>query len=335
MAEQLEAVLVRAAQLTTSGRPRAAIELLRPMLTAHPEHAAAWCRLSVACLDAGALDEALDAAKRAIMLGERSWAHRLASLALVELERYPEAVASAREAARREPMDWRCHVTLAEALGPTAPGGAVVAARRAVHLAPNEVRPHEVLGDAAARTGDVPMARRAYRDALRLDPGNGHVQAGLARLSERPAPVAEQPVRRPVRFGRVQRVAVWLLVRRVAMWLAVGSFLLLVAGLPRPSPLLGWLGLGLLLFVPGVAAHGWLRLPAGSRVGLGVLRRVEPLAPIAVVSLCVSMLLLLVWTGALVLGAQGMGLLGGVLAGALGPAALGWVCLWRLMSHTR
>src|SRR2546429_4986278 len=48
MAETIDAVLVRAAQLTTDGRPRAAIELLRPVLVVHPDHSGAWCRLSVA-----------------------------------------------------------------------------------------------------------------------------------------------------------------------------------------------------------------------------------------------------------------------------------------------
>src|SRR5947209_3316423 len=182
MAESVDAVLVRAAQLTADGRPRAAIELLRPVLVVHPEHSAAWCRISVAYLDLGDLDQSLDAAKKAITLGERSWAHRLASLALVELGRHAEAVASAREAVRRDPQDWRCHVALAEALGETEPRDAIAAARKAIELAPHEARPHEVLGDLALRGQDLGLARRAYRDAARLDPGNQHVADRLREL---------------------------------------------------------------------------------------------------------------------------------------------------------
>jgi Flp pilus assembly protein TadD len=339
MAEPIETVLVRAAHLTTSGRPFAAIELLRPMLVVHPEHAAAWCRLSAAYLDVGRVEESLAAAERAIALGEISWAHRLASLALTELGRYDEAVSSAREAARRDPMDWRNHVTMAEALGPTSANEAVVAAHRAVHLSPNEARPLEVLGDVATGVPDVALARRAYRDALRLDPGNEHIVASLDRLSSRSRlepVVREQPAgEQLVRFGRAQRTAVWLLVRRAAMWLAVGSFLLLIAGPAGPSPLPVWFGLGLVLFVFGIAGHGWLVLPPGARVGISVLRRTDPLAPIALVLLCASVLSLVVWTIAVALGANGKQVLGVVLACSAVCAALGWVCLWRLKVSTR
>jgi tetratricopeptide (TPR) repeat protein len=335
MAESVDAVLVRAAQLTADGRPRAAIELLRPVLVVHPELSAAWCRISVAYLDAGELDQSLDAAKRAITLGERSWAHRLASLALVELGRHAEAVASAREAVRRDPVDWRCHVALAEALGSTAPSDAVAAARKAVELAPHEARPHEVLGDAALRVRDTGLARSAYRDALRLDPGNEHVAASLGRVGSRgrPAerPAVERPAARPARFGRVQRTALWLVVRRSAAWLAVGSFVLLIAGLPSPSPLLVWFALALALFVLGLAGIGWLGLPNGARVGLAVLRRAEPLILVAAALLGVAELFLVTWTVALAFGSRGMQLV----TVALGCAGLSLAIVWLGLRRLR
>ena len=338
MADPIDTVLLRAAQLTADGRPHAAVELLRPVVTDYPDHAAAWCRLAVALLDTGALDESLAAAKRAITLGERSWAHRLASLALVELGRHDEAVACASEAVRRDPTDWRCHVALAEALGPGAAEEALTTARRAVALAPGEARPLEVLGDAAARMQDLPLARKAYREALRLDPGNVHVAASLDRLSSRTAPVAPEPpppAVPPAPFGRSERIAVWLLLRRMAGWLVAGALVLLLAGRPSPSPALIWPGFGLMLFMLGLAGHGWLRLPPGGRAAFAVVLRVEPLAVVATLSLAVSVLLLAVWTVGLSLGARGMQLLGVVLGGAILALGLGWLGLWRLKVRAR
>src|SRR6266496_1320278 len=83
----IDAVLVRAARLSDLGRPRAAIAVLASALRVDPGHPVAWCRLSAAYLDIGEARESLDAAKRAMTLGEPAWAHRLASLALVELSR--------------------------------------------------------------------------------------------------------------------------------------------------------------------------------------------------------------------------------------------------------
>ncbi|MFL6145324.1 MAG: tetratricopeptide repeat protein [Labedaea sp.] len=339
MADLIDAVLLRAARLTADGRPHAAVELLRPVITDHPDHSAAWCRLAAALLDTGALDESLAAAKQAISLGERSWAHRLASLVLVELGRYDEAVACAAESVRREPTDWRCHVALAEALGPGAAEEALTAARRAVALAPGEARPLEVLGDAAARMQDLSLARKAYREALRLDPGNVHVAASLDRLSSRTAPapaaVAPLPVVPPAPFGRSERIAVWLLLRRAAGWQVAGALVLLLAGQPSPSPALIWPGFGLVLFVPGLAGHGWLRLPPGGRAALPAMLRVEPLAVVCGASLAVSVLLLAVWTVALSIGAGGMQLLGLALGGAIVALGLGWLGLWRLKVRAR
>ncbi|MGX7827277.1 tetratricopeptide repeat protein [Actinokineospora sp. 24-640] len=185
MAELIDAVLADAARLTAAGRPQAAIETLRPVIAEHPDHPGAWCGLAAALLDVGDAQHCLDAAKRAITLGEPAWAHRLASLALTELGRHEEAAISARESARRSPGDWRGYVTLAEALGPIAPAEALAAARRAVASAPEEPRTHEVLGSAAERAGDADAAREAYAESLRLDPTNPDVREALARLGRR------------------------------------------------------------------------------------------------------------------------------------------------------
>lgn len=245
----------------------------------------------------------------------------------------------AREAVRRDPADWRCHVALAEALAPTEPDEAIEAARRAILLAPRESRPHEVLGDIAAAADDVALARRAYRDALRLDPGNEHIAASLAGLTARPAPEEpppppSRPVFPPAQFGRPQRIAVWLLVRRISVWLTAGSFLLMIAGLSDPTPVLAWFGLGLLLFVMGLAVRGVLRLPPGGQVSAAALRRAEPLVLASLALLGIALLVLVMWTVAVVLGARGMQMLTVVWACAGISAGLAWLNLWRLKLRT-
>ncbi|MPZ79638.1 MAG: tetratricopeptide repeat protein [Actinophytocola sp.] len=343
MAEQIgsiDTVLVRAAHLTAEGRPESAIAMLRPALELFPEHSAAWCRLAAAQLDAGEPGESLAAAKRAMALGERSWAHRLASLALVELGRYGEAVVSAREAVRRDAADWRCHVTLAEALTHDAPAAAVKAARAAVALAPDQPRVHEVLGDATVATHDWPAAESAYRAALRLDPANDDIVAKIDRLVRRHP---EHPERRgrPVRtraaprFGRIERVCLFLAVRRASVWQAVGTVVLLVAGLPSPSGLLVWFGLGVVVFVGTLSWRGWLGLPPAARVPLPELSKREPLIAGSAVLLGVSVLLLIVWNVLLALGsAPGL-----VLVGSVGCAAVAvansWYGLWRVWAGSR
>jgi len=305
--QSIDSALIQAARLTAEGRPESAIAVLRPALQQFPDHSVAWCRLSAALLEAGEPTLSLEAAKRAMTLGERSWGHRLASLALLELGRHDEAVVSAREAVRRDAADWRCHVALAEALVAGAPVEAVRVARTAVALAPEQPRAHEVLGDAAVAAHEWLEADRGYRAALRLDPDNEDVTAKVARLARRPPERPERerrPARVPVRprFGRAQRVAVYLAVRRAAAWQAVGVLVLLIAGLPSPSGLLAWVGLGIAVFVVALTVRGWLALPAGGRVAPRELSTREPQAAAGGVLLGVSVLLLLVWTVLLVLG---------------------------------
>lgn len=303
----IDEVLVRAARLSDLGRPRAAIAVLESALEVDPGHPVAWCRLSAAYLDIGEARESLNAAKRAMTLGEASWAHRLASLALVELGRHDEAVVSAGEAVRRDPEDWRGLVTLSEALAHAEPEQAVRAARAAVDRAPEEPRTHEVLGDAAMLAHDWMLAEHAYRDAAVLDPSNQDVIAKLDRVIRRPADDPRRR-RRPVhtrstpKFERVHRVSWYLAVRRPALWQAIGVFVLLVAS---PAGGLAWVGLGVVLFVGVLAWRGWTRLPAGSRLSLAVLFEKVPMAVVGGAALALAVVALLVWTVAVALGAAG------------------------------
>lgn len=334
----IDTVLIRAARLSEEGRPRAAIAVLESALEADPEHPAAWCRLSAAYLDIGEPRESLDAAKRAITLGEPAWAHRLASLALVELGRHDEAVVSAGEAVRRDPNDWRGLVTLSEALAHDDPEQAIRAARAAVERAPEEGRAHEVLGDAAMLAHDWMLAENAYRDAVAIDPENEDVTAKLDRVVRRPG---DDPRRRrhPVRsrggapaFQRVHRVAWYIAVRRAAAWQVAGAFVLLVAS---PVGFLAWYGLGFAAFVGVLAWRGWAGLPEGAQVPLDVLWAKAPLAVVGGVALGVSVVALLVWAAVLAIGSVVTLLLVVALFCALVAVANTWFGLWRTWSRSR
>ncbi|RZS30388.1 Tfp pilus assembly protein PilF [Herbihabitans rhizosphaerae] len=329
----LAVVLLRAAELTADGEPKAAIALLRPTVARYPDHPEAWCRLAAAYLDAGEPSESLDAAKAAMRLGERSWAHRLASLALIELGRDDEAVVSAREAARRDPADWRCHVTLAQALRRKESEHSLAAARRAVDLAPDEARTHEVLGDSALAAQQWSQARTAFTEAVRLDPENGHARESLTKLAGvapvRATPRAPGRPTAPTRLGRAQLTALWLVVRRAGVWLGAGAFVLLIAGMPEPSTFLAWFGLLSLVLVLGVLGQGWRSLPHSARVTPRVLLAGRPALAAAVGLLALGLIVLAVWTAALALGARGLQALPAVLVCGLLAAGLGWLAVSR------
>lgn len=300
MSEPTTVVLLRAAELTASGKPRQAIDLLRPLVAANPRHAEAWCRLAAAHLDLGEADQALDSAKRAMVLdGEPAWPQRLAALALSDLGRHQEAAVAARESVRRKPGDWRCYVVLAEVLADS-PDGAVEAFDSALHasqLAPSEARAFQVLGDAALRTRDWGTAEHAYRTAIKLDPSDADSKANLAtvqrRRSSKPAPV------------QLNKLQVWRALRMLSLLLIGGGLLALIAGMPRPTPYLGFFTGALVLCCLVVA----LRLrPFRMLFGLRKLA-------VTVSLLAASTLILTAWTVALLFGATTMQ-----------PLVLSWLC---------
>ncbi|WP_367131603.1 tetratricopeptide repeat protein [Saccharothrix sp. HUAS TT1] len=304
MGEPIAVVVMRAAELTARGLPHQAIRLLQPALVVNPGHGEAWCRLAAAHLDAGEPDPALNAAKRALVLdGDPVWAQRLTALALSELGRHAEAAVAARECARREPGDWRCQVVLAEVLAHSPDGQreAVEVARAAAHLAPSEARAFQVLGDAALRVRDWGTAERAYRTALRLDPGADDVRANLATVRRKRggAPV-------PPPSGEALSAAnalVWPALSRLAALLVTGGLILLLAGMPEPTPLVGGLAALLVIGCAAVVAVTLLRAGRGVRRALVRLPRHRPKVAAAVAAFGLSALVLLGWSAALLLGA--------------------------------
>jgi tetratricopeptide (TPR) repeat protein len=316
MSEPIAAVVVRAAELTARGLPRKAIDLLQPALVVNPLHGEAWCRLAAAYLDVGEPDPALNAAKRALVLdGDPAWAQRLTALALSELGRHAEAVVAARECVRRKPGDWRCQVVLAEVLANSPEGQreAVRVAQEAAHLAPSQARAFQVLGDAALRVRDWGTAERAYRTALRLDPGADDVRANLATVRRKrggapiPPPSGEAL--------HAAHVLAWPALSRLAAVLVAGGLVLLLAGMPKPTPLLGWFS-GLLVVGCGVIV-GLVLLKArrGVRRALFRLPRHRPKIAFTAAMFGLSAVILAGWTVALLLGATTMQ-----------PLVIAWLC---------
>jgi Flp pilus assembly protein TadD len=173
-----------AAQLLDVGRFDEARQRAGRLVAMAPDDPDALCLLTQALLG-GRPDAARDAeavARRAIAAApDGEWAHRLLSIALIRQDRRSEAVDVARVATRLAPHHWQAWVQLAMAGGdiPAVRGEAWEAARHAVALAPLEAETHFAMG-AVADAVDHAVARTAYREALRLDPGHLGAQNNLA-----------------------------------------------------------------------------------------------------------------------------------------------------------
>ncbi|HEX8630283.1 MAG TPA: tetratricopeptide repeat protein, partial [Catenuloplanes sp.] len=109
-------------------------------------------------------------------------------MALLDLGRFGEAARIGGELLRLGPDDPYTLLSGAAIVGESRNGQeSLNAAWRAVQLAPDDARGHLVLAVVTARMRLFDLAERAYREALRLDPGLADVQddVGVVRLEQR------------------------------------------------------------------------------------------------------------------------------------------------------
>ncbi|WP_285500598.1 hypothetical protein [Actinokineospora sp. NBRC 105648] len=172
-------------------------------------------------------------------------------------------------------------------------------------------------GSAPARPDAAPR-RSVKRPAAR-----GSAERGSEGVARGPA------------FGRAERISLWLILRRCSGWLAIGGFVLLIAGMPEPSPLLVWFALALLLTVVGMGGLAYLAIPRVNRLEPKELLRRAPLFCAGAGLLVLGLFLLGIWTIALAVGSLGMQLLTPVLVLAAAASVVGWFGLWRMRVHGR
>lgn len=181
-----EGSLERVRALIDLDRLDEARALLAVIMAADPHDAAALRVLSACHYRAGDGPAALEAAARAAAAEpEDEWAHRLRASALLLLERPRDAMAAAREATRLDPDNWAGHLLLAVAAASTEGQWHVsrAAFRRAAGLAPDEAEIPFVRGQLQHALGAHRQARRAYREALRIDPLHAGALEGLAAIA--------------------------------------------------------------------------------------------------------------------------------------------------------
>ncbi|HET9720065.1 MAG TPA: tetratricopeptide repeat protein [Solirubrobacteraceae bacterium] len=176
--------LRQAEQLCQERRFREALGVLNRVVLAEPRNPMGWTLVARAHCGRGEHAEALTAARTAAQHTCDSEPLRMATAALVALERHAEAAEQAAQAVRREPQDWRNHVEQARALVnlPDRIAEARAAARAAVNIAPHKVTPHLVAGQVELAAGEVELAARAFRQVFTIDPANPAAYNELARL---------------------------------------------------------------------------------------------------------------------------------------------------------
>ena len=192
----------RAMLLQDVGRHAEADVVLSGWLAKSPDDARALRQLAGLRADAGDYEGAKTAIDRAIATDPSNvHTHVLLSLITLRMGEVSRAREAAATAVKLEPQNSRAHMMLAQALSasPSLHDSAVNHARESVRLAPQSANAYEVLGLVLAnraqsedrpikgllrwpRDPDRTEARGAYREALRLEPGNWSVQANLAVL---------------------------------------------------------------------------------------------------------------------------------------------------------
>lgn len=180
----------RGTALLEANRPQQALTEIHRSLRTEAESARHWHIAAIAHLHLGHNAEALRAVDSILRLDPTSaMAHVLACHALQALGRNPEAYAAANEAVRLAPDNPLTHREVATAaieLAEQQPALRPIAWQAAVHaveLDPDDADLHAVAGLVAMSNQHRRVARQAFLEALRRDPGNHMAHHNLAVLA--------------------------------------------------------------------------------------------------------------------------------------------------------
>lgn len=273
--------------LVAAQRWEAALQALSPALSADPTDPRLLGLLVRTLRALGRRREAIDAAQRLLTVApDDPYALRLATLVLLDVGWVDEAIGTASRAVALDPGNAANHLALSRAWAASPRPGAtrnqLAAAREAVLLDPNSPDAQVQIGVALAAEADIPAARAAYLQALRLDPGNSAALNNLAVLdlqSGSPdratrhlaAALAADP-QGAVARRNLDAVAIRVL-RRIGWWMALAplpSLVVAAAGHAVAARLLAGLAL---LGLPLVVLRWWQALTPGQRTHLRTLPR--------------------------------------------------------------
>jgi cytochrome c-type biogenesis protein CcmH/NrfG len=197
--------VARAAALFERVDPAKAASLLENVLKLDPDSAEGWILMARIRLVLDQVDQALDAAARAIELApEDPRPLATASRALTLKGRHEEAVTMAYRAVIVEPKNplWQDRVAWALLAADRQIADAEQAARTAIGLDPNEAHYYFTHGVTLDALGHADQARQALLISLRLEPDNPVAKHRLAVLNGEIQRVAEPKKRRWKLFGR-------------------------------------------------------------------------------------------------------------------------------------
>lgn len=175
-------------------RPAEAVRAATQAVAAEPENARAWGYLALCLGENGQHPAALAAVNRAVSLEPAEAGWRLqASRTLSALHVLKGSIAAATEAVRLAPWDPDTHTQLATALAWRGHGGRVFGyqlpgdlttaenhAQRAIALSAGSVDAQFAAALVAAAAGRYRLARRRYRQVLRMDPQHAAAINNLA-----------------------------------------------------------------------------------------------------------------------------------------------------------
>ena len=197
--------VARAAALFERVDPAKAAALLESVLADDPRSADGWVLMARIRLVLDQVEQALDAAGKAIALvPEDPRPLATASRALTLLGRHEEAVTMAYRAVIVEPKNplWHDRVAWALLAADRQIADAEQAARTAIGLDPNEAHYYFTHGVALDALGHADQARQALLISLRLEPENPVAQHRLAVLNGESRRAAEPKKRGWKLFGR-------------------------------------------------------------------------------------------------------------------------------------